>query len=807
MEKTYKIEGMTCSACSRAVEKALNKTPGVIQSEVNLITHQATIQFDEKVSDLEIIKAVEEAGYQATLLQENKALELEIEGMTCAQCALAIERSLKKKSGIDSIEVNLVNNQAHVSFNPGLIKTHEIIEIIQDTGYGAKVKINDNLFDNHETETRLKKQKQSMLWALFFGFLIMLVAMGPMLGQWSLPLPHIIHPQHNPKNYALIQIVLVLPVLYFGRYFYSRGFKTLLKKSPNMDSLVAVGTSAALIYSLYNTVKLFLGDFHAVHHLYFESAAVIIALVMLGKYMEAKSKGQTSQAIQSLLNLKPKKAFLLKDGQEIEIESDEIALNDLIVVKPGASIPVDGVIVSGQSAIDESMLTGESLPVDKAEGDVVVMGTLNSSGRLVIKATAILGDTKLAQIIKLVQQAQAHKAPIAKMVDKIAGIFVPTVIGLAILTFIGWMILTQDLEKSLLHFISVLVIACPCALGLATPTAIMVGTGQGAKQGIFIKSAETLEKASQIDTVVFDKTGTLTHGQPVVTETNLVDELLRDVASLEAYSQHPLALAIVNLAQEKKLEFKEVVDFKAIHGLGIMGQVNHQNYLVGNQKLLNQHQIKFDDVSILSSLSNEGKTVMIVAKNGEYVGWIAVADTVKEESWQTVQKLKQLKIEPLMMTGDQQQTAQAIAKQVGIHHVLAEVLPDQKANQIEALQTQGKHVLMVGDGINDAVALVQSDIGIAIGSGTDVAIESADIVLMKDNLLDVEKAVRLSKATMLNIKENLFWAFIYNVIGIPLAMGLFEQFGFGLNPMIAGAAMAFSSVSVVTNALRLRNFK
>lgn len=812
MEKSYKIEGMTCSACSSAVQKAIAKVPGVEISEVNLLMNQATVTMNESVTDTDILDAIVNAGYEGSTIQENKELDLDIEGMTCANCSLAVEKALQKQTGIQSVEVNLITNQAHVEFNPGLIKTPEILEVIKDAGYTGTVRASSNVFDNSEDDAKLIKQRNDMIWALIFGFIVMYIAMSTMLGQFSLPLPEFIHPDVNPKNFAIAQILFTIPVIYLGRGFYTRGIRTLIKRVPNMDSLVAVGTGAALIYSAYNTIEVFMGDAHAVHHLYYESAAVIIALIMLGKYMESMSKGQTSKAIQSLLNLKPKTAILLKDNQEIEIDSDEIALKDQIVVKPGSSIPVDGVIVSGQSAIDESMLTGESLPVDKAVGDDVVMGTINSSGRLVIEATAILGDTKLAQIVNLVQKAQQHKAPIAKMVDKIAGIFVPAVIIIAILTFFGWMIFTGNFEKSLTHFITVLVIACPCALGLATPTAIMVGTGQGAKNGIFIKSAETLEKASHIDTVMFDKTGTLTHGEPVVTDIVPYgvqeSELLKISASLEKYSQHPLGLAIVDDATKKNIELVDVDNFEALHGSGITGMINGTKYIIGNLSLMKHNNIEVADTQIVSDYSMSGKTVLFVANESSLIGLIAVADTLKGEAIETVKRLIKMDIQPVMMTGDQHQTANAIAGQVGISDVLSEVLPDEKADHVKRLQDQGKHVLMVGDGINDAVALVQSDIGIAIGSGTDVAIESADVVLMKDDLLDVVKAVRLSKATMRNIKQNLFWAFIYNVIGIPFAMGIFEIFGGpALNPMIAGAAMAFSSVSVVSNALRLRKFK
>ncbi|NLW28314.1 MAG: copper-translocating P-type ATPase [Erysipelothrix sp.] len=812
-EKTYIIEGMTCAMCSSAVQKAISKVEGVELSEVNLLTNKATVTMQDTVSDETILHAVREAGYDGSVINELKEVILDVDGMTCAMCVNTVEKDVLKLVGVDSVVVNLVSNQAKVIFNPGLVKTPEIIQQIENSGYQAKVHVAMTSSRYDEQKEKLKKQKGEVIIALILSFIVMYIAMSTMLGQFSLPLPEIIHPDVNPINFAIAQIVFSVGVIYLGRHFYTRGIKNLIRKAPNMDSLVAVGTGAAIIYSVYNTVLLILGDHHAVHHLYYESAVVVLALIMFGKYLEAKSKGQTSEAIEALLNLKPKTATLLKEGVEIEIDSDEIALNDLIIVKPGSSIPVDGVIVSGRSAVDESMITGESVPVDKDISDSVIMGTMNASGTLTIQATAILGDTKLAKIVKLVEDAQAHKAPISKLVDKISGIFVPAVMAIAVLTFIVWMLVTKDIEQSLLHFVSVLVIACPCALGLATPTAIMVGTGQGAKQGIFIKSAETLEKAAHIDTVLFDKTNTLTHGSLIVTQLHSLKlqqrEFLQLFASIEKYSQHPLALAIVENANAENIDLISIDDFEAIHGFGIQGMYNKQKILVGNARLMRENGVSIDQVmKEYSDLSAIGQTVMFMSLDGELAGFVAVADVIKEDANETINALKKQGIQSVMITGDQEQTAKYIAKLAGIDEVIAEVLPEDKGNKVKELQDKGHSVLMVGDGINDSVALVQADIGIAIGSGTDVAIESADIVLMNNHLMDVEKAVRLSKATMRNIKQNLFWAFFYNFLGIPFAMGVFEIFGGpSLNPMIAGAAMAFSSVSVVSNALRLKRFR
>lgn len=807
MKKTLMIEGMTCSACEASVDKAIKNVDGVNDVSVNLLMNQASIELEEDTSIDQVINAVKDVGYEAYEVSDLKEINLDVTGMTCAMCSSAVEKSVSKLAGVDNITVNLLTNTATIAFEPSLVKTTEIIHTIEDTGYGASVKQEFEAHDADKKQQENKKMKQDLIIGLVFAFLVLYVAMGQMFGL-SLPIPDAIHPDINPLNFALAQLVLTIPVVYIGRNFFTHGFKSLFRGSPNMDSLVALGTSAAIIYSLYGTLRIALGSPEFAHHLYYESAAVIIALIKLGKYMEHISKGKTSEAIQALLNLRPKTAILLKDGVEMEIDADEIAVGDVLIVKPGASIPVDGLVVEGASAVDESMLTGESLPVDKAEGDELVMGTINSFGNMKMKAQAVLGDTKLAKIVKLVEDAQAQKAPISKLVDKISGIFVPVVMVLAAITFIFWMIYSGDIETSLTYFISVLVIACPCALGLATPTAIMVGTGKGAENGIFIKSAESLENASHIDTVLFDKTGTLTYGKMVVTDIVGDDEteFLRMVASIENYSEHPLALAIVNKASELNLKLKEVDNFEAVTGFGVKGLYNDKELLVGNKRFVQGQDHQLTQTS--DDLSNEGKTAMWVKYDNEIVGLIAVADTIKEDAPKTIEKLKKMGLDVVMITGDNQRTAQAIAKQANIDHVVAEVLPQDKSQEIVKLQEQGHKVMMIGDGINDSVALVQADVGMAIATGTDVAIESGDIVLMHENLDDIEKALRLSKATMRNIKQNLFWAFFYNVIGIPLAMGVFALFGGpSLNPMIAGAAMAFSSVSVVSNALRLKRFK
>ena len=812
----FEIEGMTCASCVAHVEKTLKGLDNVKNVSVNLMTNSASVDIEDTFDQNLIVDAIDKAGYKAKLKEQaiNKELDLDIEGMTCASCVASVEKGLGTLAGIEGLNINLLNEKAHLTYDPKLIKSQDIIDQIDKLGYKAKRSVKETNVVSEEDLRKERKEKFGLISSLILGALILYVAMGPMIIK-GLYIPKIIDADLNPLNYAIFQIIVTIPVVYIYKNIYTRGLKSLFNKAPNMDSLVAIGTLSAIAYSFYGVYKIINGDASFAHHLYFESATVILALIGLGKYMEEISKRKTTSAIHALLNLKPKTARLLKDNEEIEIDVDEIVIGDVLVVRPGESIPMDGIIVEGHSSLDEAMLTGESLPVDKNIGDEVIMGTLNINGRLLIKASVDNDNTKLSQIVKMVEDAQNDKAPIAKIADQVAAVFVPAVIVIAILAGLIWYFVTRDLEFSLTIFVTIMVIACPCALGLATPTAIMVGTGVGASNGIFMKSAEALETLSEVDAIIFDKTGTLTYGEPVVTDLNAYgieeNELLRLAASVENYSEHPLARAIVNDAKEKNLELFEVGNFEAILGRGIKATYENKDLFVGNEALMHDEKIEVSQ-EVLNDLNNyakQGKTAMILAYANEIKGLIVVADTVKKEAKFTVDKLHDLGIEVVMLTGDHKDTAQAIAETLNIDTVIAEVLPDEKANHVKAYQDKGMKVAMVGDGINDAVALVQSDVGVAIGTGTDVAVDSAKLVLMKDDLRVLIDAIELSKKTITNIKQNLFWAFAYNVIGIPFAAGLFYALFKGplLNPMIAGAAMAFSSVSVVLNALRLRRFK
>ena len=740
----------------------------------------------------------------------NKSLK--IEGMTCAACARAVERATKKLDGIVEANVNYAAEKLIVSYEPSKVKVSDIKQAIDKAGYKA---IEEEVTLDKDKEK--KQQEMKVLWKKFilsalFTVPLLYISMGSMIG---LPLPAFIDPMMNPITFALVQLLLTLPVIIAGNRFYTVGFKALFRKSPNMDSLIAIGTSAAFLYGIFATIKIINGSHEYTHHLYFESAAVIITLIMLGKYLESVSKGKTSEAIKKLMGLAPKTATIIINEKEIEIPIEDVAVGNIIVVKPGEKMPVDGEVIEGTTSVDESMLTGESIPVEKNSGDKIIGASINKNGTIKYKATKVGKDTALAQIIKLVEDAQGSKAPIAKLADIISGYFVPVVITLAVLSGLAWYFFgNETMLFSLTIFISVLVIACPCALGLATPTAIMVGTGKGAEYGVLIKSGVALETAHKIKTIVFDKTGTITEGKPKVTDivvTNGITEeqLLQLAASAEKGSEHPLGEAIVKNAEEKKIEVKKVDFFKAIPGYGIEVKIDQKEVLLGNKKLMIENEISLENLTQSSDqLASEGKTPMYIAIDHKIAGIIAVADTVKENSKKAIEKLHDMGIEVAMITGDNKRTAEAIAKQVGIDRVLAEVLPQDKANEVKKLQDEGKIVAMVGDGINDAPALAQADIGIAIGSGTDVAMESADIVLMRSDLMDVPTAIQLSKSTIKNIKQNLFWAFGYNIIGIPVAMGILHLFGGPLlNPMIAGAAMSLSSVSVLTNALRLKRFK
>ena len=740
----------------------------------------------------------------------------DIEGMSCASCAQTIEKAVNQLSGVQQAIVNLATEKLVVSYDDHQVTSAEIIKAVTDAGYQATEEVAAGATADQDRE---KKQKHiAEMWQRFwisavFTVPLLYIAMGHMVG---LPLPAFLNPMTHATTFAMVQLILTLPVLYVGREFFTVGFKALFKGHPNMFSLVALGTSAAFVYSLYGTVMIFLGDTSFTMALYYESAGVILTLITLGKYFEAVSKGKTSDAIKKLMGLAPKTAHILRDGAEIEVPVDAVQLDDIVIVRPGDKIPVDGVIVSGSSSVDEAMLTGESLPVEKKVGDAVIGASINKNGSFQFKATKVGKETALAQIIQLVEDAQGSKAPIAQLADKISGVFVPIVISVAVLSGLAWFFLGQESWIFALTItISVLVIACPCALGLATPTAIMVGTGKGAENGVLIKSGDALETTHKIQTIVFDKTGTITEGKPVVTDILVADsalseaELLTLAASAEQGSEHPLGEAIVGAAKERQLPLVEGSDFSAIPGHGIRVTINERVLLLGNIKLMKEEAIELSTfVQQADRLAEEGKTPMFVAKDGSFAGIIAVADTVKDSSQTAIARLHKMGIEAVMITGDNKRTAEAIAKQVGIDRVLSEVLPEDKALEVKKLQAEGKKVAMVGDGINDAPALAQADVGIAIGSGTDVAMESADIVLMRSDLMDVPTAVELSKATIKNIKENLFWAFAYNTLGIPVAMGVLHLFGGPLlSPMIAAAAMSFSSVSVLLNALRLKGFK
>lgn len=813
-KNNFKIEGMTCASCAQTIEKVTSKLPGVVESNVNLATEKLSMTYDaQELSEETIAKAVEDAGYH--LVMETTRKQYDIDGMTCASCAQTIEKVVGKLEGLKTVNVNLATEKMTVDYEEDKLSAADIVAAVENAGYHAKESLDQEAqadLDKAKKEKHIKEMWRRFWQSAVLTVPLLYIAMGEMVG---LPLPEIIQPMMYPERFALLQLILALPVVIIGRQFFIVGFKALFKGHPNMDSLVSLGTSAAFLYSLYGTVMTLLGSEHFVMSLYYESAAVILTLITLGKYFEAVSKGKTSEAIKKLMGLAPKTAIIIREGKEVEISVDEVKTGDIIVVKPGEKIPVDGVIVSGTSAVDEAMITGESMPVEKKAGDKVIGASINKNGSFQFEATKVGKDTTLSQIIKLVEDAQGSKAPIAQLADKVSGVFVPIVIVLAVLAGVAWFFLGQESWIFALTItISVLVIACPCALGLATPTAIMVGTGKGAENGVLIKSGDALETTHKIKTIVFDKTGTITEGKPVVTDIIVAaslaeDKLLSLSAAAEKGSEHPLGEAIVQAAAEKNLTLSPLDSFEAIPGHGIEVTIEGQMLILGNKKLMNQRNITLGGFEERSNqLAQEGKTPMYISNGSELLGIIAVADTIKPSSIKAIDKLHRMGIEVAMITGDNRRTAEAIAKQVGIDRVLSDVLPEDKANEVKKLQKEGKKVAMVGDGINDAPALAQADIGIAIGSGTDVAMESADIVLMRSDLMDVPTAIELSHATIKNIKENLFWAFAYNTLGIPVAMGILYLFGGPLlNPMIAGAAMSFSSVSVLLNALRLKRFK
>lgn len=815
--ESLNIIGMTCAACAKASERAVKKLDGVLEVSVNFATEKMHVEYDESKLDLERIKeAVKKAGYEAIEEIQTKEISMPISGMTCAACAKAVERAVGKLEGVEGVSVNFATEKANVKYDPNQVRLSQIKQAIEKAGYKALEIESKNRVD----EDKARKEKEiKTLWTKFivsaiFAAPLLIFAMAHMIPGLNKSLPAFLDPMTNPLRFALIQIVLVTPVVIAGYRFYTVGFRAIIRRSPNMDSLIAMGTSAAVIYSLYSTYRVYMGDHDSVMNLYFESAGVIITLILLGKSLEAVSKGKTSEAIKKLMGLAPKTATIIQDGREIQLPIEEVEVGDIILVKPGEKIPVDGEVIEGYTSVDESMLTGESIPVEKHIGDKVVGASINKNGSIKFKATKVGSDTALAQIIKLVEDAQGSKAPIAKMADIVSGYFVPIVFAIAIAASIAWYLSGESAVFALTIFISVLVIACPCALGLATPTAIMVGTGKGAEYGILIKGGEALETTHKINTIVFDKTGTITEGKPEVTDIVTADgverkRLLQIAASAEKGSEHPLGEAIVKGAENENIDLVKVDKFNAIPGHGIEVNIEGADVLLGNRKLMKDRNIELKELEQESDrLASEGKTPMYIAVDNKLAGIIAVADVVKESSAKAMERLHDMGIEVVMITGDNKRTAEAIGKQVKIDRVLAEVLPQDKANEVKKLQDEGKKVAMVGDGINDAPALAQADIGIAIGSGTDVAMESADIVLMRSDLMDVPAAIELSKSTIRNIKQNLFWAFGYNTAGIPLAAGVLHLFGGPLlNPVFAAAAMSLSSVSVLTNALRLRGFK
>lgn len=821
MKKNYQLGGISCQVCVNKIEKKLSKLEGMKEAVVNLSTEKLSVDYDETILKEEtIIETVKKLGYEIEEESELKDVELDIDGISCQVCVNKIEKKVSKLNGVKSVIVNLASSRGKIVYDSDVIKLSEILEVMKKMGYtGTKHEESSENLRDKEKEEHLKREFLEFKIAIIFSAIVFYIAMGTMIG---LPVPAIISPDVNPLNFAIVQFILALPVVYIGRRFYIIGIKQLFMKSPSMDSLIATGTGSALIYSIYGTFKIAEGDYHYVHSLYFESAVVILALILLGKYLEGVSKGKTSEAIKKLMSLKSKKANLVRNVEIVQVDIEEVEKGEVLLVKPGESIPVDGKVIDGNSTVDESMLTGESIPIDKAAGDIVYGASINKNGSLKIEATAVGKDTVISKIIKLVENAQGSKAPIAKIADKVSAYFVPIVMLIATAAGIIWYFLGSrgivEINNTpsifaLTIFISVMVIACPCSLGLATPTAIMVGTGRGAELGILIKSGEALEKAHKVNAVVFDKTGTLTEGKPKVTDILTMEgykenDTLQIAGALEQHSEHPLGEAIVEEAKERGLVFPQVTDFISITGQGVYGKIEESEVLIGNIKLMKAKNIEITMEKELDELASQGKTPMYMAIDGKFLGIIAVADVMKKEAVDTIKELKTRGYKIGMITGDNKITAEAIGKQVGIDMIFAEVTPEDKYLKVKELQNEGYNVAMVGDGINDSPALVQADVGIAIGGGTDIAMESADIVLMKRDLRDVLTAMDLSNATIRNIKQNLFWAFIYNTLGIPIAAGLLYPFtGHLLNPMIAGGAMAMSSVSVVTNALRLKKFK
>ncbi|OUB49196.1 heavy metal translocating P-type ATPase [Bacillus thuringiensis] len=798
-EANLQISGMTCAACANRIEKGLKKVEGVHEANVNFALEKTKIMYDPtKTNPQQFKEKVESLGYG---IVSDKA-EFTVSGMTCAACANRVEKRLNKLDGVNKATVNFALESATVDFNPDEVNVNEMKSAITKLGYKLEVKLDDQDASTDHRLQEIERQKKKFIISFILSFPLLWAMVSHFAFTSFIYLPDMLM---NPW----VQLALATPVQFIiGGQFYVGAYKALRNKSANMDVLVALGTSAAYFYSVYLSIQS-IGSSEHMTDLYFETSAVLITLIILGKLFEAKAKGRSSEAIKKLMGLQAKTATVVRDGTEIKILIEEVVAGDIVYVKPGEKIPVDGEIVEGKSAIDESMLTGESIPVDKSIGDVVIGSTINKNGFLKVKATKVGRDTALAQIIKVVEEAQGSKAPIQRVADQISGIFVPVVVVIAIITFAVWMIFVTpgDFGGALEKMIAVLVIACPCALGLATPTSIMAGSGRSAEYGILFKGGEHLEATHRLDTVILDKTGTVTNGKPVLTDIIVADgfheeEILRLVGAAEKNSEHPLAEAIVEGIKEKKIDIPSSETFEAIPGFGIESVVEGKQLLIGTRRLMKKFNIDIEEVSkSMGELEREGKTAMLIAIDKEYAGIVAVADTVKDTSKAAITRLKKMGLDVVMITGDNTQTAQAIAKQVGIDHVIAEVLPEGKAEEVKKLQANGKKVAMVGDGINDAPALATANIGMAIGTGTDVAMEAADITLIRGDLNSIADAIFMSKMTIRNIKQNLFWALAYNALGIPIA-----ALGF-LAPWVAGAAMAFSSVSVVLNALRLQRVK
>lgn len=806
MKKTFKVEGMHCASCARNIEKELTGAPGVEQAVVNLTTEKLMLEYDEAKADLADLKhRVEAIGFK--IEEQSRVVKLKIEGMHCASCSANIEKTLGGMKGIFDAQVNLTTEIARVTFDEKVISLGEIYKAVENIGFKASLVEKVGTLEGKEQE--IQKQTIKLIIAVSFMLPLLYLAMAPMLG---MPIPDFLSHMDHPLAYALTQLILLTPILIVGKDFFRTGLKLLLKRKPNMDSLIAVGTGSAIVYSLY-TFSLILGGSHdAMDGLFFETAGMIITLIYLGKYLENRAKLKTADSLKRLYQIAPKTATRIRveDGLEEEVLIDDLLVGDLLIVRPGSKVPIDGTVETGDTHIDESMLTGESMPVRKEAGSPVFGGTLNKEGSIRFKVTKDSENTALANIIRFIEDAQATKAPIAKLADVVAGWFVPVVIGVAALALVSWLVAGADFQFALKIFISILVIACPCALGLATPTAIMVATGKGAELGILIKGGEALEQANRIDAVVFDKTGTLTVGRPRLTDLQLNegfkdDQVLMLAASLENASEHPLKEAFGG----EGLKPLKCTEFRTLPGYGIEGKVEGALVLMGKEELLIGRGIDTTPLrDSAAALSGQGRTLVFIAADGRLAALAGIADPLKDEVPEVIAELAELGIETWLLTGDNRQTAEAIGAEAGITRIHANVLPTDKAGVIKEIQQGGKIVAMVGDGINDAPALVQSDVGIAVGGGTDIAMDSADIVLVRNDLRDILTAIRLSRKTLVNIKQNLFWAFFYNVIGIPLAAGIFYIFGGPLlNPIFAALAMSLSSVSVVSNALRLKTFK